>query len=137
MLDLKVAVFHPSKSFESLPKRRDAGLHFRIVLGRCMQEHDAPYPYPLGLLRARRERPCGRRAAEQRDELAPLHSITSSPRASSLSGITRFSPLAALRLITNSNLVGCITGRLDGLAPFRIFPAYNPIWLNASERGVP
>jgi hypothetical protein len=35
------------------------------------------------LLRARRERPCGR-AAEQRDELAALHSITSSARASSI-----------------------------------------------------
>src|SRR5262245_12344285 len=35
------------------------------------------------LLRARRERPCGRRAAKERDELAPLHSITSSARASS------------------------------------------------------
>jgi len=30
----------------------------------------------MGLLRARRERPRGCRAAEQRDELAPLHSIT-------------------------------------------------------------
>jgi hypothetical protein len=29
------------------------------------------------LLRARRERPCGRCAANQRDELAPVHSITS------------------------------------------------------------
>jgi len=35
------------------------------------------------LLRARRERP-SRRAAEQRDEVAPLHSITSSARASSI-----------------------------------------------------
>jgi hypothetical protein len=32
------------------------------------------------LLRARRERPCGSRAAEQRDELASPHSITSSSR---------------------------------------------------------
>ena len=38
------------------------------------------------LLRARRERPRRRRAAEQRDELAPLHSITSSARASSVGG---------------------------------------------------
>ena len=38
------------------------------------------------LLRARRERPRGRRAAEQRDELAPPHSITSSARASSVGG---------------------------------------------------
>src|SRR5215475_12841929 len=34
-----------------------------------------------GLLRARRERPRDRRAPEQRDELAPFHSITSSARA--------------------------------------------------------
>src|SRR5215468_1716693 len=33
------------------------------------------------LLRSRRERPC-RRRAEQRDELAPLHSITSLARSS-------------------------------------------------------
>jgi hypothetical protein len=34
-------------------------------------------------LRARHDRPRGRRAAEQRDELAALHSITSSASASS------------------------------------------------------
>jgi len=34
----------------------------------------------LDLLRARRERPRNRRAAEQRDELAPSHSITSLAR---------------------------------------------------------
>src|SRR5262245_52741951 len=36
-------------------------------------------PHSLALLRARRQRQCGR-AAEQRDERAPLHSITSSAR---------------------------------------------------------
>jgi hypothetical protein len=40
---------------------------------------------PNRLLRARRERPC-RRAAEQRDDVAPVHSITSSARASSIGG---------------------------------------------------
>jgi len=34
------------------------------------QEHDPPHS--LCLLRARRERPCYRRAAEQRDEIAPF-----------------------------------------------------------------
>src|SRR5262245_59587728 len=58
------------------------------------------------LLRPRRERPRGRRAAEQRDEVAPLHSITSSARASSLSGISMPSALAVLMLITSSNFVG-------------------------------
>src|SRR5262245_48606463 len=49
------------------------------------------------LLRARRERPRRRRAAEKRDELAAPHlgghSITSSASASSLSGIWRPSAL--------------------------------------------
>src|SRR5262249_43001615 len=36
------------------------------------------------LLRARRKRPRSSRAAEQRDELAPVHSITSSARARSI-----------------------------------------------------
>ena len=48
-----------------------------------------------------------RRAAEQRDELAPPHSITSSARASSVGGTSRPSALAVLRLITSSNLVDC------------------------------
>src|SRR5262245_28251490 len=39
-------------------------------------------PHPTALLRARSERP-SRRAAEQRDELAPLHSITSSAHSHS------------------------------------------------------
>src|SRR6516165_2783858 len=73
------------------------------------------------LLRARRERPRGRRAAEDRDELAPPHhSITSSARASSVGGISRPSALAVFRLITSSNLAGCWTGRSAGFAPLRI-----------------
>jgi hypothetical protein len=43
------------------------------------------------LLRARRERPHSRCAAEQRDERAPLHSITSSARASSVGGTSTWS----------------------------------------------
>src|SRR5262245_60247920 len=62
-------------------------------------------PFALALLRARRERPrsC---AADECDELAPLHSITSSARASSVGGTVRPSVLAVLRLITKSYLVG-------------------------------
>src|SRR5262249_14600302 len=47
------------------------------------------------LLRPRRERP-RRRATEQRDEIAPLHSITSSVRASSEIGGSRPSALAVV-----------------------------------------
>src|SRR4051794_4220236 len=76
----------------------------------------------LRLLRTCRERPRSRRAAEQRDELAPPHSMTSSARASSEGGTSNPRALAVLRLITNSYLVGCSTGRSEGLAPFRTRP---------------
>ena len=51
---------------------------------------------------------------------SPLHSMTWSARASSDGGIVRPRVLAVLRFITKSNLVGCSTGRLCGLAPFRM-----------------
>src|SRR5262249_51709395 len=72
------------------------------------------------LLRARRERPRGCRAAESQDELAPVHAITSSARASSVSGTVSPSPLAVLRLSTSSYLVGACTGRSAGFSPLRI-----------------
>ena len=67
-----------------------------------------------------RERPRGRRAAEQRDEIAAFHSITSSARASRVGGMAIPTALAVLRLITSSNLVDCRTGRSAGLAPLRM-----------------
>src|SRR5499427_2494969 len=72
------------------------------------------------LLRTRRERPRNHRAAEQRDEIAAVHSITSSARAKNVSGIVRPSALAVLRLTTRSNLVGCSTGISAGFTPRRI-----------------
>jgi hypothetical protein len=48
---------------------------------------------------ARREWPHDRRAAEQRDELAPFHSITSSARPSGVVGTLRPMPLPGSRLI--------------------------------------
>src|SRR5262249_25139308 len=71
------------------------------------------------LLRPRHERP-SRRAAEQRDERAALHSITLSVRASSVGETSRPSALAVIRLMTKSNLVGCSTGISPGFAPRRI-----------------
>src|SRR5437773_1737657 len=61
-------------------------------------------------------------AAKQRDELAALHSITSSAAACSVSGTVRPSACAVLRLITSSNCVGCRTGISAGFEPFRICP---------------
>ena len=77
-----------------------------------------------GLLSARRERPRCSRAAEQRDELAPLHSITSSARASRVGGTSRPSDLAVLRLIASSYLVGACTGRSAGFSPLRMRSTY-------------
>jgi hypothetical protein len=56
----------------------------------------------------------------QRDELTPIHSMTSSARASRVSGTSSPSVLAALRLIARSNLVGCSMGSSVGLTPLRI-----------------
>src|SRR5262249_46687742 len=74
----------------------------------------------LSLLRSRPERPCRCRAAEKRDELAPLHSITSSARASSAAGTSMPSALAVLRLMTSSYLVGACTWRSAGVSPSRM-----------------
>ena len=51
-----------------------------------------------GCCAPRRERPRSRRTAEQRDELAPLHSITSSATASSVGGTVRPSIERRLRV---------------------------------------
>src|SRR5262245_7926135 len=85
---------------------------------RFSTDSDDPGPrYPdqrhRRLLRARRERP-RRSAAEEQYELAPLHSITSSARASRVGGNSRPSAFAVLRLITNSYFVGACTGRSAG-----------------------
>src|SRR5262249_60060635 len=100
----------PARLLQALQERGEPGHSFRIVRGQIRQHADAPHA--LGLLRARRERPRrGRRAAEKRDELAPLHSITSSARASTVAGTSRPSILAVVRVMTNSTLVACTTAR--------------------------
>jgi hypothetical protein len=71
-----------------------------------------------------------RRLVTQRDRLSvridaarKVYSITSSAILSSDGGTVRPSDLAVLRLMTNSNLVDCITGRSTGFSPLRIRPA--------------
>src|SRR5262249_12274733 len=99
----------------------DAGLSFRIVHSYVHKHADPPHAFVL--LRPRRERPRGRRAAEQRDELAAVaHSITSSARARSSGDTSSPSAFAVCRLMTNSNLVDCTTGKSAGLAPLRTWP---------------
>ena len=111
-----VLAFDVSGLLEALAKSAQI---LREGYGRCgVQKSDHRH---RRLLRARRERPCSR-AAEQRDELAPLHSITSSAATSSLSGTVRPSIRAVWWLMTNSNLVDCTTGRSAGFAPLRMRP---------------
>src|SRR5262249_44210321 len=87
---------------------------------RCAHAYEADRRQPGSLLRPRRHRRRSRCAAEQGDELAALHSITSSARAISVGGSSRPSALAVRRLTRSSSLVGCSTGRSPGEAPLKI-----------------
>ena len=58
---------------------------------------------------------------EQLQQMAS-YSITSSASASSAGGTLRRSILAVCRLMTNSNLLDCITGKSAGFAPLRMRP---------------
>src|SRR5262249_29232612 len=78
------------------------------------------------LLRVCRERPRGCRAADQRDELAAPHSITSSARASTAGGTSRPSAFAVFRLITSSYFVGACTGRSAGFSTLRMRSIFPP-----------
>src|SRR5262249_26240070 len=102
---------------QPLRERRDEFQSCRISLDRAHQHADAPHP--LALLRARRERPASR-TAEQGDERASLHSITSSARASTVAGMSMPVALAVLRVMTGSTGGGRPGGRSAGLAPWRI-----------------
>src|SRR5262249_13370229 len=121
IVNADIPTYRPSELVEPLLECHEACLHSRIILGIARQHADPSYL--LGLLRARRERPGRRRAAEQRYERAPFHSITSSARASKVGGRVRPSILAVWALMTSSNLLDCTTGRSAGLAPLRMRPA--------------
>src|SRR4030095_16110835 len=55
--------------------------------------------------------------------------ITLSARTSTFGGIVRPICLAVLRLMMNSNLIGCSTGRSAGFVPLRILSTYQaPLW---------
>ena len=69
--DDKIFSFQMAKLAHPLCKSAAATVRTEVG-GRNNGEENADAPHPLGLLRARRERPRRRRAAEQRDELAPL-----------------------------------------------------------------
>jgi hypothetical protein len=67
MVDANILSDRPTRLLQGLCESRQVGVPFRVIRGKRREGADAPHP--LGLLRSRRKRPCGR-AAEQRDELA-------------------------------------------------------------------
>src|SRR4029077_1702448 len=93
-LEEKILAFNITRFAQCFAQLRPQGLHIGISYEEAANSID------LRLLCPRRERPrC--RAAAQRDELAAVHSITSSARASSVGGTSRPSALAVLRLMTS------------------------------------
>jgi hypothetical protein len=73
IVDLDIAPFHPSQCFKCGLERRQPPNELRVALGPAKQHAD-PAHSPT-LLGGGGKRPSGGRAAEQRDELAPLHSL--------------------------------------------------------------
>src|SRR5262249_26902485 len=101
ILDREVAALYPTEFAQPLHKSGSPWSPGRSR-GRAKKPDGRHLPR---LLRPRRERPY-RCAAEQRDELAAPHSITSSARASSDAGTESPSAFAVFKLTTNSYLFG-------------------------------
>src|SRR5207245_11603405 len=112
--DRNILPFDIADFLQTLP---EGGHHRRV--GPRQTAAQKPHHWHRRLLRPRRERPRDRRA-EERDELAALHSITSSAVNKRFGGIVRPSALAVLRLITSSYLVGCWKGRSPAFSPRRM-----------------
>src|SRR5262249_44120956 len=90
ILDTDVLARSPSQFFELPQKYSKTDVRFLIRGGRAHQHADAPHG--IRLLRLRRERPRRRRAAEQRNELAPLHRADPKPKdRGSIAGQSRAS----------------------------------------------
>src|SRR5262249_31594573 len=103
-----VAALDPAQIAQPFDNCCEAGLIFRVFGGEGEEYRDAPHT--LALLRSRRERP-RRRAAEQRNEVAPfplteMHPIPS--RAGSTSqdtGLQRISQRVCERFTTRGSLL--------------------------------
>src|SRR5262249_36296029 len=116
IFDRDVAALDIARFRQGLAQGGETAAH-QIAWRRAAEKSDHRH---RRLLRARCERPRRRRAAEQRDEIAPPHSITSSARPSSCGGTVRPSAFAVLMLRAVTNLVAACTGRSAGLVPRRM-----------------
>jgi hypothetical protein len=93
----------------------------RVTLGKVQAEQNESATPPSS---GHKGRICRKSASGQKKTHAPqqsyTYSITSSALASNVGGISIPSAFAVLRLMINSNFVGCSTGRSAGFAPLSI-----------------
>ena len=114
VLSLDLAAF-AQPGPESLVRHRSAP--------RGGEQHANSVHSPCVLRRCRLWPGC-RRAADERNDLATIHSITSSARASTVGGSSKPIAFAVLRLMTSSYLVGACTGSSAGFSPLRMRSTY-------------
>ena len=116
----KVAAFDPP-SFASRSRKAFNRASVSPSPSRVPGQQQADAPHPFRLLRARHQRP-RRRAAEQRDELAAFHSITSSARASTVGGRFNAKCLRGLEVEYQLIFRGLLKGQIT-----RFFAAQNTV----------
>src|SRR5262245_62026011 len=104
---------------------RPQGSPHRVTTGRTQREHFKS-AYPPESRHDRAEPPLPSRAISGREQSqqGSSYSITSSARASSVSGTVIPSALAVFILMTSLKRVGCSTGKSAGWAPLRILSTY-------------
>src|SRR5262249_28332336 len=120
-IDVKVVVNSPSEVLKPLSERGKPGECLRITITERHQHPDETHPT---FSRGGSDGPDEWHARESTHNLPPVHSMTSSASCCRCRGTSSPSGLAVLRLITNSNFVGCCTGRSAGLAPLRMRSTY-------------
>src|SRR5258706_101386 len=114
-LDNDVPALDPAVLAQHLPKHGEQVLRHVAAVG----PKEPNSKHFLRLLRYGGERHREKRTRDRAEKGAPIHHwITSSARSSNDWGILTPSFRAATRLMTNSILVGCSTGRSAGLVPF-------------------
>ena len=109
---------HPFSS--AIHKRAGRLPHLWVMSGKCSASRQAVYfrfpPKAEMSMRSSRTPLCANSDKLHCSKIAS-YSIKSSASESIDAGIVRPTALAAVRLITNSNLVGCWTGRSAGFSP--------------------